>query len=503
MGNTLTGFNSKDPKFDKIKYIRQLRAVVHWKRQKGRGTIEAATGFGKTVIALIIIAKVKLKKPEHLKHGGKILIVVPTTNLKEQWIKILKNAGFYSNIEVQVINTVSLSDGFQRTVDLLIIDEVHMMAADKFRRVFTRVKYSWILGLTATMKRLDGKEIILKQVAPICDTISQKEAILKGWISDFIEFNLAVPITRFEAEAQATLNKSIRYYTSRFGNFDNMLACMAVGNAKTYAQHLNQSQPPHEQYSAQDVIKWAIQGIRLIHTRKNFLDNTEHKINAAVELVKEFNIRTIMFSQSTTFANEVAKQLGKDAVLYHTQIPSVTRNVIKEREFKTIKAAENFKMKQESLGYKTKLVRKKDTILIKYIVPKQISGKKQADENFQSFIQKKAKWIVSAKKLDQGFDDDSVELGVDSSRSENSTQHIQRTGRISRNFRLPNGELLPKIYVNLYVPNWSVPGSRDEQKLKACQIKNPDNVVWVDDLTELKTMLRSILKRRANDKSIN
>ena len=34
--------------------------------------------------------------------------------------------------------------------------------------------------LTGTMERLDGKEVIIKQYTPICDTITMDEAINNG-----------------------------------------------------------------------------------------------------------------------------------------------------------------------------------------------------------------------------------------------------------------------------------------------------------------------------------
>lgn len=37
-----------------------------------------------------------------------------------------------------------------------------------------------ILGLTATLERLDGKEIIIKKYAPVCDTITLNEATQNG-----------------------------------------------------------------------------------------------------------------------------------------------------------------------------------------------------------------------------------------------------------------------------------------------------------------------------------
>ena len=52
-----------------------------------------------------------------------------------------------------------------------MLDEIHLMAADMFSKVFDCVSYKNILGLTATFERLDGKEILLSKYAPVCDTI--------------------------------------------------------------------------------------------------------------------------------------------------------------------------------------------------------------------------------------------------------------------------------------------------------------------------------------------
>jgi superfamily II DNA or RNA helicase len=46
--------------------------------------------------------------------------------------------------------------------------------------VFKCVQYDNILGLTATLNRLDGKEQIIKEYAPVCDTITLQEAERNG-----------------------------------------------------------------------------------------------------------------------------------------------------------------------------------------------------------------------------------------------------------------------------------------------------------------------------------
>jgi superfamily II DNA or RNA helicase len=443
---------------------------------------------------MIIITKLLKKDLSKLRYGGSVLVVVPTTSLKEQWQGLIEKRG-YKGVEVQVINTVSLTKDFKREVDLLILDEVHLFLSDQFQRVFTRVSYVWFLGLSATLERMDGRHILFDKVAPIVDTITQKEAIMQGWISDFIEFNLAVPITRKEAEIQVDLGKQIRFYMSRFGGFDNMLACMKRANAIKYADYLNLKRSKDEEpYTAQDVFKWATQGIRNIHTRKTFLDNTEHKIKAAYELITEFNIRTITFSQSTAFADELATRLT-DAKVYHSSLASETRLVEKTKLCKTSKTTESLRLKLISKGCVPRVKKVSNGWALTWEESKNISGPKVAKENLDLFIQGKVKNLITAKALDQGLDAPDVQLGVAGSRSENPGTYCQICGRISRNY-IYNGKKVVKVMVNLYVPDWSVPNSRDEQKLRKAQSKNSERPIWVDDLDELKLSLHKILKSR-------
>ena len=46
--------------------------------------------------------------------------------------------------------------------------------------IFECVDYQMILGLTATIERLDGKETLVKSYAPVCDEITIEEATANG-----------------------------------------------------------------------------------------------------------------------------------------------------------------------------------------------------------------------------------------------------------------------------------------------------------------------------------
>lgn len=98
---------------------RQEECKRAWLLHKGKGTIEACTGFGKTRCATNCLQAVMSKYP-----NLRTLVVVPTELLKNQWTSILDVTGLGLNTEVQVVNTAA-KNGYE--CDLLIIDEILSM----------------------------------------------------------------------------------------------------------------------------------------------------------------------------------------------------------------------------------------------------------------------------------------------------------------------------------------------------------------------------------------
>lgn len=173
---------------------RQREAVRRWIANKGKGTFIMPTGVGKTFTSIIAINALRKKYPDF-----RILVVVPTTALREQWYEKLNEQNLIFNIEVRVINTVVKH---QWDCDLLVIDEIHRCASDQFSQVFSKVTYKLILGLTATMERLDGKEYLIKKYCPVVDEITQMEAIINKWISDYKEYQVLIEVDNIDEYKQ-------------------------------------------------------------------------------------------------------------------------------------------------------------------------------------------------------------------------------------------------------------------------------------------------------------
>ena len=174
---------------------------------------------GKTRTGLLAI-ELLLKK----KSDAKVLISVPTEVLKEQWMEELIKRNMFSNCRVMVINSIVKGDW---EVDLLIIDECHLVASDTFRAIFDRVTYNMVLCLTGTLERLDGKEVVIKQYAPVCDNIPMKEALVNGWVSPVKEYVVMLDVDLTEYNK---LNQTFIGFFSQM-NYDFELAMKCATDA--------------------------------------------------------------------------------------------------------------------------------------------------------------------------------------------------------------------------------------------------------------------------------
>lgn len=274
---------------------RQQEAVRKWIKNKGKGTLIMPTGTGKTFTSIMAI-KALLKKFPNLR----ILVVVPTTALKEQWYEKLNEQNIVFNIEVQIINTIVKH---QWVCDLLIIDEEHRVASDQFRQIFDKVAYKLILGLTATFERLDGKEIIIKQYCPIVDEITQLEALANGWVSDYKEYQVIIEVDDIEEYKQ--YNKEFQQHFEFFGfSFDTaMKMCGPEGwKAKlAYRDEIYKGSDESKRKEILQAINYHSAGLmRTLQKRKAFINNHPKKIEIAKKIIEARSDKKII-----TFSNNV------------------------------------------------------------------------------------------------------------------------------------------------------------------------------------------------------
>lgn len=279
---------------------RQEISRKKWLKSKGCGTIAGCTGYGKTRVAINCIKTILEKYPRKT-----VLIVVPTIGLKEQWLNQLDFYNLSFNCEVHVINTVIKQ---QWRCDFLIIDEIHRAVAVQLSQVFQCVKYKIILGLTATVERLDGREVLLTQYCPVIDTITLVEAQINGWVSHFKEYMVLLDVP--DLEKYKKLNKDFQSHFDFFGyNFNTAMSCVGPNGFK-FRKEMVHKMCPNDLEKQKELLSactiHAVQFIKTIQARKAFINNHPKKLEVAREIIEARpNSKIITFSNSIKMAESV------------------------------------------------------------------------------------------------------------------------------------------------------------------------------------------------------
>lgn len=248
---------------------RQKECLKKWIKAGGNATVVAATGFGKTRCAINLIEA-------FVKRNGdsSSLVIVPTQILKDQWIDQLEERGLENNARVEIINSAIKKEW---TCDLLIQDECHLYVADQMKKIFDCVNYKNILCLTGTLERLDGKEVLIKQYAPVCDEITIDEAEQNGWIAPHKEYLVLLEVDLTEYN---NLTKQFNECFAQF-NWDFALAMECATNiikCRSYAKKMG--------LDGNVVMGIAQKWNRCMRKRKEFIYNHPKKLEIAKKIIE-------------------------------------------------------------------------------------------------------------------------------------------------------------------------------------------------------------------------
>jgi superfamily II DNA or RNA helicase len=289
-----------------MKTTRQLRewqetALVRWREGGRRGIVSVVTGGGKTIFAL---ACVRDMAPQTT------LIVVPTVALLDQWweeasnylglpldeINIMERRARIKlgTVNIGVMNTVAKcdwSDRKRRTDSLLlIVDECHKAASEKFRAVLD-VPRTGSLGLSATPERpYDDwfSEILVPALGDVIFTYTYREALRDEVIVPFVLKNVV-----FELEPD------------RQAEFDRL--------TKAIARAMQQHGPEAEQT------------IGLLLRRSRVLNLSLNRVKLTLRLISANRGRRILvFHEDIEAVNLIFEILCKNNVragVYHSKMP--------------------------------------------------------------------------------------------------------------------------------------------------------------------------------------
>lgn len=282
---------------------RQLECVQKWVDNRKRGTILAATGFGKTRVGLQAIKRFQAKFPEHL-----IIVAVPSDAIRIQWEKELSNW----NLKAEV-KTYYDTSRHKYECTMLVLDEIQKVAADTLFSTFDNVKYKLILGLTATFERLDGRDKLIAKYCPVIDEITISECISKGWLSDYTEYLVLI-----EPEDIEDYNKVNRQFLDHFSYFDyNFNKAMAMFSDWKYrVRYIKEHNLSKEE--GKILMAHAAGFNRTMQARKKYINNHPKKIELTnLILEHRSDKKCITFSNTIAMAERIGYgqvYSGKDSV---------------------------------------------------------------------------------------------------------------------------------------------------------------------------------------------
>lgn len=498
---------------------RQFDVLIRWALSLFHGTFIGCTGFGKTRVGFEAVKLLRRNNPSR-----NVIVVVPTKALKIQWENLIIEGKLGAGIEVWVINSLAASVLTHRC-DLLVCDEMHRYAAKTFSKVFSVVQYRYILGLTATIERADGKHIILEKRAPVIDEVPLELARAKGWVSSFETVNWGIELPEEE----------LQEYNQLYGKESNLMKYMAVfhydlqtiiqcstSNKPRY-DHLSNRwyDPPsvkvarsmgwegHNAYRASlvarsnktaprgqkspvwgnvasshvyhpdRVVGYAVQARKLIAERKKWVNNHPLKTQAVIDAYRHIKWKTIAFCETKETAKELHRIIGEESVLYHSQMDSEERDITVTKEYKTQAGASKFIAKHPNINFEVK--KKNGKFILSWKKKKVVGEKYLKEEALRKLSDNRYRinFISSVRSLNEGIDIPDLSLALIHSRNSTKRDMIQRTGRVARLFVYKDGSNKKPIIVHIYLKH-----TKDQDWLEKSQ-EDAVGVRWVDSLEDI------------------
>lgn len=289
---------------------RQEQGVQRWVDNKLCGTLNWATGVGKTRGGLMAISRFLKKNPTK-----SVIVVVPSEPIQRQWNQELIDWNLFQQCSVKTMSDTSVN---KYSCTLLVIDEIHKVGAPTLLNIFKNVQYIVILGLTATFERLDGKDEIISKKCPIVDTISVEEAIENKWLADYREYE--VLIEPEDIDVYKEVNKEFYEHFSFF-NYDFNLAMKCATDWKRRSElakeRCKEDQSEDFKTVNKQILVHAMGFSRTLQARKKYIYNHPKKIELTnLILENRQDKKCITFSATIAMAEKIkygAVYSGKDS----------------------------------------------------------------------------------------------------------------------------------------------------------------------------------------------
>jgi superfamily II DNA or RNA helicase len=343
----------------------QSAALSDWQMNGRRGIAQVVTGAGKTIFAELCLLDFLETAPD-----GRIVIVVPTLALLDQWYADLQEdlgvapeeIAIYSGegrpiepakINLLVLNTARTeAPGLSADAPtLLVVDECHRAGSPENAKALTG-EHTATLGLSATPERQYDKalaEVLEPALGDIFVTYDYAQAGRDGVITEFSLVNVGVDLLPKEQERYDAMSRQI----------GKVLREVRAGQAD------------------EDKLK--------VHLRRRAMVSVRaaRRVPAAAWLADQHRgRRTVIFHEEIAAAERIYELLAKrhhNVTLYHSKIAAPVRR-----------------------------------------------------DNLRLFRRGAFQVLVSCRALDEGVNVPETEVGIIASSTASTRQRIQRLGRVLR-----------------------------------------------------------------------
>jgi superfamily II DNA or RNA helicase len=333
-----------------------------WLKHNGRGTLNYTMQFGKTFVGIKVGQRAIIRNA-----NVKVIILTPSEVVHTIWFRYIA-LYISTTTNVRIVTKNSMMNMNDLECDILIIDEIHKFLTDNCFEALTRIKFKFILGLTGTPPTKGVELTRLNLICPVIDIISEQEAVDNGWITPFEEFNYVIQFPEKDKERYISLSEPISETLSLFKGLANDInkyfkaalfksdysvidACyrgvehpfmkgirfppsdirVIVSSIKGWRMDLELT----NEYNIQLNEYWNPLAVELrtkmfdkqIRLRNTLMITHPLKLEKVNEVVLKFPRPTIIFNESTDFADAVCNSINKLGIasipictVYHSNI---------------------------------------------------------------------------------------------------------------------------------------------------------------------------------------
>ncbi len=288
----------------------QTDAVDAWEKHEGRGMVVLPTGAGKTVVALMAMARMQ----------ARTLVVVPTIDLLHQWHGgICARFGLDEDavgmvgggvrreraITVITYDSASIAAGKMTQYGLLVFDEAHHLPSGSYRRIAECSRAPLRLGLSATLERSDGRhEDLIKLIGPTVFERQPAALARDKHIADYKVERVYIDLTDDEQARYDQLTSEYSWYMAA-----NRTKLMLTGCANLFEGLIRAS--GHDPA--------ARQALRAHREARMLAMNAERKVKAVEDLLGKHSAdKVLVFSEWNALVNDIARRLALPAITYRT-----------------------------------------------------------------------------------------------------------------------------------------------------------------------------------------